>query len=318
MDSGYIHPDYHPQITHLLQEIDEDKPNLIITFGKVPFTLLTGQRLSEYRGTLCPYKNHWILPTLDIPTILKDFSSHPIVRADLNKAKRFLKGIEKVNRQVHIIESTQDLDEIKPKLKGVVAIDVETKDKQITCVSFSPSPSDSYVLPIWNLNKDGYHQWSLEEELKLWEFMFDILTGDCTKVFHNGIYDISYFTDHGIPVALPIEDTMLLHHAISPEMQKSLGFLGSLYCDETKLFRAVIYQALLDATKQDDDLDKQEAHAWFVSSSDFDYVCDLAELDPHATQIRALRVIEQPVTVTNFIRKRLNVLLRYQTSSQYS
>lgn len=87
---------------------------------------------------------------------------------------------------------------------------------------------------------------------------------------------------------------------------------------ETKLFRAVIYQALLDATKQDDDLEKREAHAWFVSSSDFDYVCDLAELNPQTTQIRALRVIEQPVTVTNFVRKRLNVLLRYQTSFQYS
>ena len=87
---------------------------------------------------------------------------------------------------------------------------------------------------------------------------------------------------------------------------------------ETKLFRAVIYQALLDATKQTEDLDKHEAVALFVSSSDFNYVCDLAELDPQATQIRALRVIKQPVTVTNFIRKRLNVLLRYQTSSQYS
>ena len=232
MDSGYIHPDYHSQITHLLQEIDQDKPSLIITFGKVPFTLLTGQRLSEYRGTLCPYKNHWILPTLDIPTMLKDFGSHPIVRADLNKAKRFLEGIKKVKRQVHIVENISDLDDIKPKLEGVVAIDVETKDKQITCVSFSPSPSDSYVLPIWNLTKEGYHQWAYDEELKLWEFMFDVLTGDCRKVFHNGIYDISYFTDHGIPVALPIEDTMLLHHSISPEMQKSLGFLGSLYCDE--------------------------------------------------------------------------------------
>ena len=155
--------------------------------------------------------------------MLKDFSSHPIVRSDLRKAKRFLEGIKKTTRQVHIVNDLKDLEEIKPKLKGVVAIDVETKDKQITCVSFSPSPSESYVLPIWHLNKEGYHAWSFDQELKLWEFMFDVLTGDCTKVFHNGIYDISYFT---------VEDTMLLHHSISPEMQKSLGFLGSLYCDE--------------------------------------------------------------------------------------
>jgi len=231
-DQGYIKEQYHSSIDKLLAEIDTLKPELIVTFGKVPFTLLTSLRLSDYRGTLCSYKNHRVLPTLDIPTILKDFSCHPIVRADLRKVKRFLGGIEKTQRQVNIVDTLEDLAQIKPKLKGVVAIDVETRAKQITCVSFSPSPSESYVLPIWNLNRDGYHQWSFEDELKIWEFMFDVLTGDCTKVFHNGIYDISYFTDHGIPVALPVEDTMLLHHSISPEMQKSLGFLGSLYCDE--------------------------------------------------------------------------------------
>ena len=231
-DAGYIQEEFLPGVIKLIKEIDELDPDLIITFGKIPFTLLTDLRLSDYRGTLCPYKKHTILPTIDIPNLLKDFSTHPIVRADLRKAKRFLQGIKKIERKVNIVTSLDDLKHIKPKLKGIVAIDVETKAKQITCVSFSPSPSESYVIPIWNLNKEGYHAWTFEEELKLWEFMFDILTGDCIKVFHNGIYDISYFTNHGIPVALPIEDTMLLHHSISPEMQKSLGFLGSLYCDE--------------------------------------------------------------------------------------
>ena len=87
---------------------------------------------------------------------------------------------------------------------------------------------------------------------------------------------------------------------------------------ETKLFRAVVYQALLDATKKDLDRDKQEAISWFVSSSDFGEICDLAELDPKSTQTRALVIIEEPTSITNFIRKRLNVLLRYQTSAQYS
>ena len=35
---------------------------------------------------------------------------------------------------------------------------------------------------------------------------------------------------------------------------------------EIKLFRAVVYQALLDATKDDHDPDKQEAVSWFVSN----------------------------------------------------
>jgi len=116
-DSGYISEEYHPQIDKLIAEIDEIEPDLIITFGKVPFTLLTGQRLSEYRGTLCPYKKYTILPTIDIPTMLKDFSSHPIVRSDLKKAKRFLQGIKKIKRKVHIVDSIADLETIKPKIE---------------------------------------------------------------------------------------------------------------------------------------------------------------------------------------------------------
>ena len=87
---------------------------------------------------------------------------------------------------------------------------------------------------------------------------------------------------------------------------------------ETKLFRAVIYQALLDATKKDCDPDKKEAISWFVSSADFGEICDLAELDAKSTQTRALVIIDEPTSITNFVRKRLNVLLRYQTSVQYS
>ena len=49
---------------------------------------------------------------------------------------------------------------------------------------------------------------------------------------------------------------------------------------ETKLFRAVVYQALLDATKKDLDRDKQEAISWFVSSSDFGEICDWQSLTP--------------------------------------
>ena len=52
-DDGYIAEEFLPPIIKLLDEIDEINPDLIITFGKVPFTLLTDLRLSEYRGTLC-------------------------------------------------------------------------------------------------------------------------------------------------------------------------------------------------------------------------------------------------------------------------
>jgi hypothetical protein len=36
----------------------------------------------------------------------------------------------------------------------------------------------------------------------------------------------------GIPVPFASDDTMLLHHALQPELDKGLAFLGSIYTNE--------------------------------------------------------------------------------------
>jgi hypothetical protein len=36
----------------------------------------------------------------------------------------------------------------------------------------------------------------------------------------------------GIAARRMKDDTMLMHHALQPEMEKGLGFLGSVYTDE--------------------------------------------------------------------------------------
>lgn len=52
------------------------------------------------------------------------------------------------------------------------------------------------------------------------------------KVAHNGMYDVQYLWRAGVPVKNFTEDTMILNHSLQPEMQKSLGFLGSVHTDE--------------------------------------------------------------------------------------
>jgi hypothetical protein len=37
----------------------------------------------------------------------------------------------------------------------------------------------------------------------------------------------------GLKIQNCTEDTMLLHHALYPELQKGLGFLGSIYTNES-------------------------------------------------------------------------------------
>jgi DNA polymerase I-like protein with 3'-5' exonuclease and polymerase domains len=66
-----------------------------------------------------------------------------------------------------------------------------------------------------------------------------LLESPVTKVFQNGLYDLQYIYQMGIRPRNCTEDTMLMHHALYPEMKKGLEFLGSVYTNEAswKLMR---------------------------------------------------------------------------------
>lgn len=88
---------------------------------------------------------------------------------------------------------------------------------------------------------------------------------------------------------------------------------------ERNLYLAVILQALLDATHPTATCSVGEtravqgqASAWFFASvsahsSDFEYVCDMAGLDPSYTRGFAHKIIRSKEIT--FIRKRINALL---------
>ena len=46
------------------------------------------------------------------------------------------------------------------------------------------------------------------------------------------MYDLQYLLRLGLRVNAASHDSMLLHHSIFPEMNKGLGFLGSIYSFE--------------------------------------------------------------------------------------
>ena len=89
--------------------------------------------------------------------------------------------------------------------------------------------------------------------------------------------------------------------------------------NERALFRAVIYQALLDASNENENVSKEsvqvreDAVRWFsksvgVTATWFVDVCDLAGLNYQQVRSFARKLIDEPAN-TNFLRKRLNVLL---------
>ena len=59
-----------------------------------------------------------------------------------------------------------------------------------------------------------------------------LLRNPSVKLFQNGVFDLSYLLRMGFVVNNCQHDTMLLHHALYPELLKGLGFLGSIYTSE--------------------------------------------------------------------------------------
>ena len=80
-----------------------------------------------------------------------------------------------------------------------------------------------------------YNYWSRDEEDKAWAWVKDLLEDtNLVKVAQNQTYDVSWLAyKQNIKVSGLIHDTMHAQHALQPEMEKGLGFLGSIYTNES-------------------------------------------------------------------------------------
>lgn len=194
-------------------------------------TALSDPRLEGKLG-----RTYKVLPTYHPAAVARQWTIRPIVLADLDKAKRQSASpeYERPSRKIWIKPSLEDLanyerDFIQPA--DLLAADIETKQDQITCIGFAPSPSSAIVIPFFS--ESGRNYWpTLEEELAAWAYVRRWLAESAT-VYQNGLYDITFLWQrYGIPAPRASEDTMLLHHAMQPEMEKGLGFLASVYTDE--------------------------------------------------------------------------------------
>jgi uracil-DNA glycosylase len=265
--SMYLLPTFYPELKRLAEEIRTCKPNLILCLGNTALWALTGrQNISAVRGavaTISPTApvsllcggtpdasaanliGLKILPTFHPAAVLRQWDLRTIVLADFLKARAqaAFPEIRRPERHIEIIERHQ-LDILEHYAKfltaGPLAVDVETRRGQITCIGFAQSSAYGVVVPFVSKMKD--HYWpTVKEECEALRLVRDILHHPCPKVFQNGLYDLHYIwrTWHIAPSNCRY-DTMLRHHAEYPELQKSLGFMGSIYTNEAswKLMRA--------------------------------------------------------------------------------
>ena len=243
----YLHCDFRPMVDGLIPELVNVGARVVISLGGTALWALLGySKISAYVGTVhspAPGRPFYIIPTYHPSAVLRNWSYRTTVIANLGKvydclatslsrpAPRFSSSGGKPEFNIKI---NPTLSEVKAFAERAfkapqMAVDVETAKGQIRTIAFSLGPTEAFVVPFWEPPAPSYWP-TIEGELEAWRAVRRALGGPGTKIFHNGAYDIQYlWRVHGIPISGAIEDTMLAHHAMEPELPKSLGALSAVY-----------------------------------------------------------------------------------------
>ena len=236
--------EYMNDLVKLHADLKALRPNLIVTLGATSsWALGLGTSIAKIRGTL--HSTEWgkVLPTFHPASVIRAWSQRPIVVADFIKAQREMQfpEIRKVRREIWYEPEIPDLEKFwneHLKSSSLISIDIETeRNEQISEVGFASDSTHAIHIPFLfgeknrsNLFTSCRSYWSPKDELLAWKFVQKVCECSIPKVLHNGLYDTYWlYKVIGIKVQNSAEDTLLLHHALYPEMRKSLGFLATLY-----------------------------------------------------------------------------------------
>lgn len=240
----YVSRMYQPELVRLSKELDNVNPNVVVCLGNTACWAMLGKtRIGKLRG-IVQYSTHTVadykvLPTYHPAAIFRQWGLRAVTVIDLMKAKREseYRGIRRPKRHIWIEPTLEDIHEfdrryIQPCER--LSVDIETYGKTITCIGFAPTSNLAIVVPFADIRKPGKNYWADHSSyVQAIDIVRTILQRPTPKIFQNGLYDITFiWRAWGVKVRNAMHDTMLLHHALQPELLKSLEFLGSVYSDE--------------------------------------------------------------------------------------
>jgi uracil-DNA glycosylase len=250
----YLRQEFIPHLDAVRRSIEQHQPNLILGLGATAAWFILGSGyISKVRGAIAASPYGKFLPTFHPASLLQGRSpeNRPIVLMDLMKARREMEfpEVRRPRRFVYVPEHLHDIESVLPYLRAArcIAIDIETVENQITSISFAWAIDHALTIPIFDWRRESRSYWSLEDELVVWRMIRYICGLPNPKLFQNGLFDMRFlYESYHISVANVEHDTMLLHHALQPEMLKGLGFLGSIYTNEAswKLMRTRVNKTI--------------------------------------------------------------------------
>lgn len=238
-------PDITNGLSLLTEDLNKFDPNIILLLGKTALRCALGKdNIGDWRGSFFisnipgPFYGRKCIASYHPAACLRQWEWAPLLMMDIKKCKEEATTKELVLPIRDLIshptynELINSLDSIlvnKPKLSP----DIEGGVSKFPCCSLSDDASRSTIIPFENL--DGTSFWPDEEqELQvLKRFVVIMADAQIHKIFQNGLYD-RFVLQYGynIFVGGNTDDTMLKFWEQYCELEKSLGFQGSILTKE--------------------------------------------------------------------------------------
>ncbi len=236
----YLRVRHLEKIERLREELAGTGANIIIAMGALAaWAVLDNASVAKQRGTITSsgyFAGKKILVTHCPKAIIKNWSLRPIMVADLIKAsvESTSPNIKFPDVEIWIEPALQHIQEFYAKYlvrAKKISVDIETDGKKmITCIGFGDCNGHALVIPFVDKRNADFSYWrTLEEEQKAWKWIKTFGKMAQQKILQNGVFDMQHLWRHCCPLYNATSDTMIKHHSQQPELQKGLGFLGSIY-----------------------------------------------------------------------------------------
>lgn len=231
----------------LISELKELKPNAIVTLGRYPLQILTGQdKVFNWWGSVIEAPRLPGIKIIPLPhpafVIKGMWRLRPICATFMQRAKAesLTPNWTPDNRTRLIFPSIDEtlfhLDRLTKK-SSKVCLDIEDPPpfSRLTCIGFSDSADWSICIPFV---RGILPYWTVSEEAAVIKAIDKLLRSDSLKIAHNLPYDFTKLAALGFFVAPPYWDTMLAHNRLFPDFSNKtlkklklnrLAFCTALY-----------------------------------------------------------------------------------------
>lgn len=230
---------------------NKHKPRVILALGQeVTRVLGIEGKIFDIRGSVVKLnrrsRDTWVVPTFnprDLKKPLRMFADEKLERAyftagDIRRAvTTFRHGWSTPPERFNVDPTLADVEKFVAdsiKEDRLLGADIEADGlnieyANIVCIGFAWSESDAIVIPL--LTEGGREYWKPDERRKI-NRLLRSLFANCRFVFQNGVgYDVPLLRQRGwdFPLSAFVEDTMIQHHILSPELPHKIGFISSQY-----------------------------------------------------------------------------------------